>query len=86
MRRRHADELGQDVIELETEVVETLAKHAVGELRFRQRVGPRVDERADRLEAGAIGDRHLELVGRRAALDAEHAHAILAGLLELNAS
>ena len=65
MRRRHADELGEDLVELESEAVEPLAQDAVGELRLVQRVGPGVDERADRLEAGAIRDRHLELVGRR---------------------
>ena len=74
------------VSNVKPEAVEPLAQHAVGELRLLERVGPRVHERADRLEAGAIGDRHLELVGRRAALDAEHAHAILAGVLELDAS
>ena len=39
VRRRHADELGQDLVELEAEPVESLAQHAVGELRFRSASG-----------------------------------------------
>ena len=46
MRRRRADELGEDLVELEAEAVEALAQHAIGELRLVERVGPGVDERA----------------------------------------
>ena len=41
VRRRRADEFREDRIESEAETVESLAQHAVGELRLRERVRPR---------------------------------------------
>src|SRR5687768_4711471 len=45
--RGRAKELGMNLVEAETETVETLPQHAIGDLRLLDRVGPGVQERAD---------------------------------------
>src|ERR1019366_8142472 len=79
-----SDEFREDVLEIQSEPVEALAQHTIGELRLLQRVGPRVHERTDGLVARTVRDGHLELVGRRLSLDAEDAYAIGSVTLEMN--
>ena len=84
MRGVGSDEFREHVLEMQSEPVEALAQHTIGELRLLQRVGPRVHERTDGLVARPVRDGHLELVGRRLSLDAEDAHAIGSVRLEMN--
>ena len=79
-----AEELRVDRLELQAEILKALPENAIGRLRLFERIGPRVNERANGLVAVEKGNRDLEFVRRRFAFDAGDSHPVLARLCELN--
>src|SRR5690606_25929014 len=71
------DELGEDLLELEPQVLEPLAENAVGGAGLVVGLGPAVHQGTDRLVAVEVRDRDLELVGAGPAPDAAHPDPVL---------
>ncbi len=80
----NTDELAEHYVEFEAEPIEPLAEYAVGGLGLLVGVRPGIYESADGFPAMRVSDRNLIKLGVRAALDAENAHAVRAGVFELN--
>src|SRR5690606_14387615 len=75
-------ELGTDLVEAEAQPFEPAPQDSVRGHGLLDGIRPGVDQSTDGLVAGAVGDRDLELVGRWPPLDAVHADAVGADLLE----
>lgn len=82
--RVNTDELAKHDVELEAEPIEPFAEYAVGGLGLLVGVRPGIYERTDGFPAMRVSDRNLIELGVRAALYAENAHAVRAGVFELN--
>lgn len=80
----NTDELAEHDIEFEAEPIEPFAEYAVGGLGLLIGVRPGIYERTDGLPAMRVSDRNLIELGVRAALDAENADAVGAGVFKLN--
>ena len=79
-----AHELGQDLLELEPQVLQPLAKNAVGGARLVVGLRPGIDQGPDRLVAVEVGDGDLEQRSPGAAPDPADPNPVAPRLLQLN--
>ena len=84
MRGVGTHEFGVNRLELEPQIIEALAQDQVSSFRLRERVGPGVHQRPDRLVPVKVGDGDLQLVGGRFSPDTRHLNPVLAHLIQLD--
>src|SRR5215213_1644954 len=85
VRGIRAHELGQDLFELQAEILETSPQYTIGGTGLLVGLRPGIHQRSHCLVAVEIRDGDFQHRGSRRAADAAHPHPIAAGLLQLDA-